>query len=137
MFDYFFGFLCGDKEVSQFVYSHPIVPCTLEMFPVIDHHPRCTLHVIYRSPQSVQLSRKIFLPPFSDLGGMESARFRIDRKRLHIGSKHGSLLVLSEGTTGLPQVSCVSTPKYLAILTACRVGRLRLVCIGLVRPIIW
>jgi hypothetical protein len=64
----------------------------------------------YRSRQSVQLSRKIFLPPpFSDLRGMESAGFGIDRKRLHIGFKHGSCLVLSEGTTGPPQVSHVSS----------------------------
>ena len=107
-FDYFFGFLCGDKVVSHFVYSHPIVPCTLEMFSLIDHHHRCTLHVIYRSRQSVQLSRKIFLPPLFRLTWNGISGFGINRKRLHIGSKHGSRLVLSEGTTGPPQVSYVS-----------------------------
>jgi hypothetical protein len=82
------------------------------------------------------IKKNLSLPHFSDLRGMESVGFDIDRKRLHIGSKHGSRLLLSDLRYHL---SRLPPPKYLAIMRACRVGhlRLRLVRIGLVRSIIW
>jgi hypothetical protein len=61
---FFFGFLCDDKVVSHYVYSHPIVPCTLEKVDCDRPSSSCTLHVIYRALVNLfNYQEKSFSPP--------------------------------------------------------------------------
>lgn len=58
------------------------------------------------------IKKNLSLPPLFRLTWNGIGWFGIDRERLHIGSKYGSRLVLSERTTGPPQVSYVSPSPH-------------------------